>query len=345
MYRLSVRVHQMYAQPHAEVVREEPPPPYEHQHGHELSAASIHELPDGRMLAPELAGHHVLAELESPLELANEHPFAFETDPASYSDLSETNERGAAAVLQPFTTAEATMLLWDLNTKHHCTSASSMMGSGQSFESSPISPVTPDVEGSRLAQLLPDASPTAGMVSPLEGAQSYDIYWPGLHQMDTFCGYPSHISLPTSLVTSPMETFRRNDQYPQAEHDRWQNDHLRSPTPFGFASHPSHVPSTQSSFGSGHSLPESHSQWHDATGIRLGTYERCEQQGWQFCGAYEEDTTTRSSANFVELDDQQAPQLCVASEEDEVDYPLELCSQCDKTFSGRYALYSKIAHA
>ncbi|KAI4660479.1 uncharacterized protein J4E78_005182 [Alternaria triticimaculans] len=160
-----------------------------------------------------------------------------------------------------------------------------------------------------------------------------------------------------------MESSRAIAQQPAKGLDGRQDDPIGSSVPFSLANHESHVPGVQSPHALGQSLPELRSQWHGTTGIRFGTYECSDHQGWQFRGGYEQDVAEdghinyqkstanqpRSlqiaqrfgqsqgpSTNFVELDDHPYPQICERPEQSEIDFPLEHCNQCDKTFRGRY---------
>ena len=364
IHRLSVRVHRMDYQRYADVVHHEPPPPYEDQYEYELPATSAHELPDGRMLDSELEGDHVFAELDGFLEQTNDYLLDPEAMQASYSDSSERDERGAAAMQQPAAMAETPMLLRSLNTQDYSASAPSMTSGGQSLDSSPspISPVTPHVNGVRPAQVYSDANRPASTVSPLESLPADDVSWPRSIPMDTDWNPPSQISLSMPLVASHMESFQGIAQHEAKRLDGRQDDTQWASLSFGLASQESYVPSIQPPPASGQSLPELCSQRHDATGIRFGTYECSDHQGWQFRGGYEQDVAEvghinyqkstanqpkspqiaqrfgRSqglSTNFVELDDHQYPQICERPEQGEIDFPLEHCDQCDKTFRGR----------
>ncbi|KAI4946068.1 hypothetical protein J4E91_007511 [Alternaria rosae] len=352
----------------AEVVQEEAPPPYGYSYGHELPATPLHELSDRLMLAPELEGDHAFAELGGLEEQINDDSLDLEMSQALYSDLSESDERGAAAAPQPPLIAEATMLLWNLNTQYHFAPTPSMTSGRQSHKSSsssssPISPVTPNINGICTAQLHLNPDRTASIVSPLEGCPPSDIYWPSSIQMDTDWSNHSHASLPMLLVASPVESFR-DDAHQQAKRfEVRQDDYPQSPTSFGLTNTESYIPVFPSPILSGHSLLELRSHRHDATGLRFGTYERSDDQGWQFCGGYERHTTKDKdikrpesaadqpgsleyadrfggiqgpSTNYIELEDHQDPQFCDAPEQNEDDSALAHCDKCGKSFRGRY---------
>lgn len=318
------------------------------------------------MLAPELEGDHAFAELGGLEEQINDDSLDLEMSQGSYSDLSESDERGAVAVSQPPLIADATMLLWNLNTQYHFAPAPSMTSGRQSHKSSssssPISPVTPNINGICTAQLHSNADRTARIVSPLEGCPPSDIYWPSSIQMDTDWSNHSHAGLPMPLVASPVESCR-DDAHQQAKRfEVPQDDYLQYSTSFGLTNTGSHVPVFPSPILSGHSLLELRSQRHDATGLRFGTYERSDDQRWQFCGGYERHTTKDEdikrpesaaaqpgsleyadrfggsqgpSTNYIELEDHQDPQFCEAPEQNEVDSPLAHCDKCGKSFRGR----------
>ena len=354
----------MYYQRYADVVHHEPPPPYEDQYEYELPATSAYELPDGGMLDSELEGDHVFAELEGFLEQTNDYLLDPQAMQASYSVSSEREERGSAAVQQPAAMAEAPKLLRSLSTQYYSASAPSMTSGGQSLDSSPspISPVTPHVNGVRPAQVYSDANRPASTVSPLESLPADDVSWPRSIPMDTDWNHPSQISLSMPLVASHMESFRGIAQHGAKRLDGRQDDALWASASFVLASQESYASSIQAEPAPDQSLLDSRSQRHDATGIRYGTYERSDDERWRFCGGYEQDaaedeniknqkSTAHQSGllqychrfggnqgpptNFVELDDHQYPQLCEVSEQNEIDAPLERCNQCDKTFRGR----------
>ena len=355
----------MDAQQYAEVAHEEAPPPYGYPYGHELPATPLHELSDRLMLAPELEGDHAFAELAGLEEQPNDDTLDLELSPVS-SSLSERDENGAAAVPQSSLTVEATMLLWNLNTQYHFAPAPSMTSGKQSHKSSssssPISPVTPNMHGIWTAQLRSHTDRTASIVSPLEGFPPSDIYWPGSIQMNTDRGNHSHPTLPLALVASPVESFRDVAQQQAKRLELRQHDYLGSSASFDDTDTESHIPVFSSPIALDHSLLELRSQWHDTTGLRFGTYERSDDQGWQFCGGYEQHTTNDehikrpesaadepgsleyvdrfggsqgSSTNYIELEDHQDPQFCEAPEQNQVNPPLAHCDQCGKSFRGR----------
>jgi len=347
----------MEAQQYAEAVHDEAPPAYGYPYGYELPAMPLHELSDRLMLAPELEGDDVFAELEVLMERTQGHSLESDTSQAAFLDLNEIDERGATPVGRLPTTADESMLLWNLNTQYQSVEAPSMTSGRQSRKSSssPVSPVTPNVNDICSAQFYSDADRPASTVSPLDSFPPNDFDLPRSFRMDTDWDH-------ASFEANHVESFRGIAQQPAKGLDGRQDDLVESSEPFNLANHESHVPGIQSPPVPGQSLPELHSQWHGATGIRFGTYECSNHQGWQFRGGHEQDvaedehivyqklTANQSespqvahrfggsqgpSTNFVELDDHQYPQPCERSGQGEIDFPLEHCDQCDKTFSGR----------
>ncbi|KAI4625214.1 uncharacterized protein J4E87_005060 [Alternaria ethzedia] len=318
----------------------------------------LHELSDRLMLAPELEGDHVFAELEGLMERTQDHSLKSDTSQASFLDLNETDECDATPVRRSPTNADAPMLLWALNTQYHSVSAPSMTSGRQSHKSSPspVSPVTPDVNGVCSAQFYSNANRPVSTVSPLESFPPNDFDLPRSFRMDTDWSHPS-------LEASHAESFRGIAQQPAKGLDGRQDGPLGSSVPFGLANHESHVPGVQSPPALGQCLPELRSQRHDATGIRFGTYELSEHQQWHFRGGYEQDAAKDEDikrqestsqqpeslqyahrfggnqgppTNFVELEDYQYPQFCEVLEQNGNDAPLEHCNKCGKTFRGRY---------
>jgi len=347
----------MDPQQYAEAVHDEAPPPYGYPYGYELSAMPLHELSDRLMLAPELEGDHVFAELEGRMERTQDHSLESDTSQASFLDRNEIDECGTTSARRSPTTPDAPMLLWALNTQYHSVSAPSMTSGRQSHKSSPspVSPVTPDINGICSAQFYSNANRPDSTVSPLESFPPNDFDLPRSFQVNTEWDQ-------ASLEASHMESFRAIAQQPAKGLDGRQDDPMVSSVPFSLADHESHVPGIQSPPALGQSLPELRSQWHCATGIRFGTYECSDHQGWQFRGGYEQDLAEDGqinyqkstanhretpqiaqsfggsqgpSTNFVELDDHPYPQICERSEQSEIHFPLEHCDQCDKTFRGR----------
>jgi len=346
---------------YADVVHDEPPPSYEDQYEHELAATSVFELSDRRMLVSELGGNHVLAELEALAVQTNNDPLGREMSQASYPDSSEIDERGAGAAERPPASVDAQILPWTLNTLYPPASVPSMASGGQSHNSSPspISPVTPNVNGICSTQLHPDANRTASNVSPLEGFMPNDIYWPRPTGMDPEWGHPSQASLLMPMVASPVGNLQEIAQQQVKGFGVRRNDYLRSSAPFNLAHHDSNIAGIQSPLASSSSSLECRSQRHDATGLRFGTYEHSDDQGWRYCGGYEQDASNDGrierhesaahqpeyahrfggsqgpSTNYIELEDHQDPQFCEAPEQNEVDSPLAHCDQCGKSFRGR----------
>jgi len=347
----------MDPQQYAEAVHDESPPPYGYSYGYELSAMPLHELSDRLMLAPELEGDHVFAELEGLMERTQDHSLESDMSQASFLDLNETDECDATPVRRSPTNADAPMLLWALNTQYHSVSAPSMISGRQSHKSSPspVSPVTPDVNGICSAQFYSNANRPVSTVSPLESFPPNDFDLPRSFRMDTDWSHPS-------LEASHVESFRGIAQQPAKGLYGRQDGPLGSSVPFGLANHESRVPDVQSPPALGQCLPELRSQRHDATGIRFGTYELSEHQEWHFRGGYEQDAAKdedikrqESTAqqleslqyahrfggnqgpptNFVELEDYQYPQFCEVLEQNGNDASLEHCNKCGKTFRGR----------
>jgi len=347
----------MDPQQYAEAVHDEAPPAYGYPYGYELPAMPLHELSDRLMLAPELEGDDVFAELEVLMERTQDRSLESDTSQASFLDLDEIDERGATPVGRSPTTADEPMLLWTLNTQYQSVSVPSMTSGRQSRKSSPspVSPVTPNVNGICSAQFYSDANRPASTVSPLESFPPNDFDLPRSFRMDTDWDH-------ASFEANHVESFRGIPQQPAKGLDGQQDDPAGSSVPFSFANHESHVPGIQSPPALGQSLPELRSQWHGATGIRYGTYECSDHQGWRFRGGYDQDVaegghinyqksaanppespqiaqpfgrSQGSSTNFVELDDHQYPQICERLEQSEIGFPLEHCKKCDKTFSGR----------
>ncbi|KAI4641702.1 hypothetical protein J4E93_007800 [Alternaria ventricosa] len=348
----------MDPQQYAEAVHDEAPPAYGYPYGYELPAMPLHELSDRLMLAPELEGDDVFAELEVLMERTQDRSLESDTSQASFLDLDEIDERGATPVGRSPTTADEPMLLWTLNTQYQSVSVPSMTSGRQSRKSSPspVSPVTPNVNGICSAQFYSDANRPASTVSPLESFPPNDFDLPRSFRMDTDWNH-------ASFEANHVESFRGNAQQPAKGLDGRRDDPVGSSVPFSFANHESHVPGLQSPPALGQSLPELRSQWHGATGIRYGTYECSDHQGWQFRGGYEQDAPNDGhvkclestsheleyahrfggsqgpSTNYIELEDHQDPQFCEAPEQDEVNSPLAYCDKCGKSFRG-----SSVAH-
>jgi hypothetical protein len=343
-------------------VRGETPPPYGLDQSHELSASSIYELSDGDIPSRELEGYTELADSESPVDRTNDYRFSLGTP---YPDPSEIYERGVAAVLPLPTPAEAPMLPWGLNTQHHSASAPSMTSDGQSHDPS-ISPVTPTVDENYPAHHRSYANGAASIVSPVESISAHNNCWTTPQLVDTNCGYSV-----TSLKASPVESFSVFSQQPQAGClDVRRNDYPPSGMPFVSPSLESYVPGDHLPLASDNSLPEPRVQWPNTEAIRLDVYEHCEPGGWEHDGGYGQvvteeqnarhpaftldqpipspytdhfDQSQRSPRNYIELNDHQDPEPWVPPEVNKIEYPLEQCAQCDRTFSGRYALLSSIS--
>ena len=369
IYRLSIRIHRMDPQRCADATYDEPPPPYKYQRMQELPASSIHELPDQRILTPELEGDDGIAELGSSVEQTIDYPFNLDPSQTFYPCSSEANERGATAnctVLQQPTSVDVPRLPWSLDTQQHSASAPSLTIDGLSHESSPISPITTDTNGNSPTQSYSDTDLMAGMVSPLGTVSSCDSSWTRSHVVDKDYGCASYTSLPTSLEAIPIESFLETPQQSQAERLHVRRDDFLHPavTPI-FASHESYIPNSHPPVAWNDYLPKSHAQQDDSTTILLGDYAYCERLGWRYCGGYgggaaqdegakqavltisepgssqhasHFDECQPSSHKFIELHDHQDPELYMESRADDTNYPLEHCTQCDKTFSGRYAL-------
>jgi hypothetical protein len=342
-------------------VHHETPLLYRHDQSHELSASSIYELSDGHIPGRELQGYPELAELDSHVDRTNDNRFGFGTNQAPYPDPGEINERGVAAVLSPTTSAETPMPLWSLNTQHDSASAPSMTSDGQSHDPS-ISPVTPTGDENYPAQHSSYDNEAASIVSPVESILAYNSRWTTPQLVDTNCGYPV-----TSWQASPVESFQDFSQQPHAEClDVRRNGYPPSGMPFVSPSLESFVPGDYLPLASDNPLPEPRAQWPNTEAIRLGVGEHREQLGWEHHGRYGqvvnevENATTldqsrpspythhfndsqRSSRNYIELSDHQDPESWVPLEANKIEYPLEQCAQCGRTFSGKYALLSSIS--
>jgi hypothetical protein len=335
----------------------------------ELPALSIHELPDQSMLTPELEGDDGIAELGSFVEQTIDYPFNLDPSQTFYPCSSVANERGATAnctVLQPPTSVDVPRLPWSLDTQQHFASAPSLTIDRLSHESSPISPITTNTNGNSPTQSYSDTDLTAGMVSPLGTVSSCNSSWTRSYVVDKDYGCASYTSLPVSLEASPIESFLETPQQSQAERlDVRRDDFSRPAVPLMYASHESYIPNNHPLVALNDYLPESYAQREDSTTILLGNYAYCERLGWRYCGGYGGDATQDEgpkqavltisepgssqhashfdecqplSRKFIELHDHQDPELCMGSRADETNRPLEHCTQCDKTFSGRYAL-------
>ncbi|CAN9154118.1 unnamed protein product [Alternaria alternata] len=333
----------------------------------ELPALSIHELPDQRILAPELEGQHGFAELESPMDQPNDESLHAGLSPRSYSCSSESNEHVAAANRVAFRRTpsfEAPRLLWSLSTQQNLGAAPSMTSGEQSHMSSPISPLTPEVNSDYSTQLHPNTDLAPDGLSPLESISPFDDSWVTPDLVDMECDYTSHASLPKSLPASSMESAQENVQTSQVQRLNIRpDDYSGFAVPLSSANQGSYIPSNNPAFTGGDSLPESYAQYYGTTHIRLGIYEYGNPLGWQYRGMCGQDATengdaeyTDSSANlpgssqhtpqfaesqpppgkYIELYDHQAPEVDMGLRADETDYPPEHCGQCDKMFSGRY---------
>jgi hypothetical protein len=359
---------------YADVAYDEPPPPYQYRHGEELPAMPVYELPDQRMLTAELEGHHGFTELASPVEQTDDYSFDLGSNGMSHPCSNDASEHDATAdrmVLQSSTSIEASIMLWSLNTQQQFGSASSMTSGGQSNQSSPISPVTPDVHGDYTTQSHSNANVAVGIVSPLESNSSYNSTWAIPHPLNMDCAHASYTSVSASAEASPTVPFREAVEQYQAECLGSQNDEYpRFAVPLASASHEPYVSGNHPPLSSDGSFSMSNAQCYHTTSIPLGTYQYSGSHGWQYCGMYGQDVTNdedakltelraskpgssqisrlfnhdqQPSRNYIELHDHQDPELHVASREDETDYPLVPCGQCNKTFSGRYALLLHIS--
>ncbi|KAF7677083.1 hypothetical protein GT037_005295 [Alternaria burnsii] len=357
----------MYPHRYAEITPEEPPPPYEHQQMQELPALSIHELPDQRILAPELEGQHGFAELESPMDQPNDESLHAGLSRRSYSCSSESNEHVAAVNRMAFRRTpsfEAPRLLWSLSTQQDLGAAPSMTSGEQSHKSSPISPLTPEVSSDYSNQLHPNTDLAPDDISPLESISPFKNSWVMTDFVDMECDYALRATRPKSLAASSMESVQENVQLSQVRRlDIRPDDYAAFAVPLPSANQGSYIPRDHPAFAGGDSLPESYAQYHGTTNIRLGIYEYGNPLGWQYRGMCGQDATedgdaeyTDSSANmpgssqytphfaecqpspgrYIELYDHQAPEVDMGLRADETDYPPEHCGQCDKMFSGRY---------
>ncbi|RYN61197.1 hypothetical protein AA0118_g5911 [Alternaria tenuissima] len=364
--QFSIRTHRMDPQLNINVNYDAPPPPYEYSQGQELPGSSIHELSDRHIPTQELEEFHGLTELEGSPTQASQDPFDLESSQASYPLSNASNERGmntSPPVLQSFSPSEDQMLLWSLNTQQPFVSAPSMTCDEQSHTSSPISPVTPGIDGICSIQIHSNRDVAASTVSPLESVSPYRDYWPKSHLVDVDCNYASRISLPTSSEASSVESFRELGQQFETGNLDMQQD--------GFPSSAVSIPPTDNEQYNTHNDPllawdgvvlQTYGQSHSTASIPLGDYTYSDNLGWQYCGGYEREETadeevkhtvlavskpesSQSASNFfegqqpsrkyIELYDHQDPELRIASRPDDIDHPLVPCNECDKTFSGR----------
>jgi hypothetical protein len=246
-----------------------------------------------------------------------------------------------------------------------------MTSGEQSHKSSPISPLTPEVSSDYSNQLHPNSDLAPDDISPLESILPFNNSWVMTDFVDMECDYALRATRPKSLAASSMESVQENVQLSQVRRlDIRPDDYAAFAVPLPSAYQGSYIPRDNPAFAGGDSFPESYAQYHGTTHIRLGIYEYGNPLGWQYRGMCGQDATedgdaeyTDSSANmpgssqytphfaecqsspgkYIELYDHQAPEVDMGLRADETDYPPEHCGQCDKMFSGRYALSPHIS--